>query len=255
MEKQEYQTLYDLEESHWWYRGLRELTLYFIDKFSQGKEEFRILDAGCGTGGLLKRLTGRQAYGFDFSPEAINFCRKRQLENVVLGSINKAPFASGSFDLIASLDVLYHAGVEDDQQALKELNRLLKKDGALILNLVAYDFLRSKHDVAVHTKRRYTVKGLRRKAEAAGFVVERITYRNTILFPLAFIKRISDKLFSKNQQQPVSDLVWLPNWLNKFFTEIIFFENRLLSITNFPFGLSVFAILRKNEKNNHGFFN
>ena len=245
MEKQEYQTLYNLEESHWWYRGLRELTLYFIDKFSQGKGDFKILDAGCGTGGLLKLLKSYRAYGLDFSPEAIKFCRQRKLDNVVLGSINKTPFESGSFDLITSLDVLYHLGVDDDLEALRELYRLLNKGGILILNLVAYDFLTSRHDIAVHTKRRYTAGSLKNKAEQAGFKVEKITYRNTVLFPLAFFKRMFDKLFLKSDKKAGSDLVELPDFLNRFFTQILSWENILLRKINFPFGLSVFALLRK----------
>lgn len=245
METKEYQTLYDSENSHWWYLGLKDLVLSFVAKYAEKKKETRILDAGCGTGGILKDLEGYKAWGLDISQEAIRFCRLRKLNNVINASISNIPFEDNSFDLIISLDVLYHLGVEDDREALKELTRVLSKGGTLLLNLPAYDSLRGRHDRAVHTRHRYTIDELKEKVKTAGLVVEKITYRNTVLFPLAFLKRILQGRSVKSTDKVESDVILPLDFINKLFTKILFFENRLLRTINFPFGLSIFCVARK----------
>jgi len=245
MERGEYQTLYNSESSHWWYLGLRDLVFSFINKYAEKKKETRILDAGCGTGGILKDLGDRKAWGLDISWEAIGFCRLRKLNNLVNASISNIPFKNSSFDLIISLDVLYHLGVKDDRKALKELTRVLSKGGTLLLNLPAYDFLRGRHDKAVHTRHRYTIRELKEKVRASGLVIEKITYRNTVLFPLAFLRRVYEGRSAKSTNKVGSDLASLPNFINKLFTKILFFENQLLRTINFPFGLSIFCVARK----------
>jgi len=245
METREYQTLYDSENSHWWYLGLKDLVLSFVVKYAEKKKETRILDAGCGTGGILKDLEGYKAWGLDISQEAIRFCRLRKLNNVINASTSNIPFDDNSFDLIISLDVLYHLGVEDDRGALRELTRVLSEGGTLLLNLPAYDSLRGRHDRAVHTRHRYTIDELEEKVKAAGLVVEKITYRNTVLFPLAFLKRILQGRSVKSADKVESDVVLPPDFINKLFTKILFFENRLLRTINFPFGLSIFCVARK----------
>lgn len=169
----------------------------------------------------------------------------RQLNNVINASISNIPFKDNSFDLIISLDVLYHLGVESDRKALKELTRVLSKGGALLLNLPAYDSLRGRHDKAVHTRHRYTLRELKEKVKAAGLAVERITYRNTVLFPLAFLKRVFEGRPANTVNKGESDLVTLPNFINKLFTKVLFFENRLLRVINLPFGLSIFCVACK----------
>ena len=245
METQEYKTLYKSEDRHWWYLGLKDLVLSSIGKYADRGKATRILDAGCGTGGILKHLNDYKAYGLDISQEAIKFCRLRKLENVINASISNIPFKDNSFNIIISLDVLYHLGVKDDLKALKELARLLSRGGTLLLNLPAYDSLRGKHDKAVHTRGRYTLGELREKVKACGLIVEKISYRNTVLFPLAFLKRSLEGRSAKGQGRVDSDLALPPSFINKIFTEILFFENRLLRMTNFPFGLSIFCVARK----------
>jgi len=247
MERKEYQTLYEQEDSHWWYVGLRKLVFTFLHKFVPPKESVRILDAGCGTGGLLNGLRHYKAYGLDISAEAMRFCKLRKLDNIINASLGDIPFRDNSFDFVISLDVLYHLGVKDDMKALGEFNRVLSAGGLLLLNLPAYDSLRGHHDQAVHTRHRYTFKELEQKSQKAGFNIEKMTYRNTILFPLAAAKRYLEKLSSGGTKDVKSDLAVLPGSLNKFFTNILFFENLLLSGINFPFGLSIFALLRKDK--------
>ena len=186
-----------------------------------------------------------ESFGFDFAEKAIDFCKLRKLNNILKASVSEIPFKNDSFNIILSLDVLYHLGVKDDIQALSELWRVLKKDGIIIINLPAYNFLKgSNHNKAVHVRHRYTRSELTQKLEEIGFKIEKITYRNTILFPLALVKRLVEKILP-SKREIKSDLNTLPVFVNILLTQILFFENRLLSILNLPFGLSIFCIARK----------
>lgn len=246
MEKELYEITYNMEDNYWWFVGLRELILSFKEKSSHKRTGLRILDAGCGTGGLLDRLRSNRAYGIDISEEAIKFCKSRKINNVIRASVSSIPFSRDFFDLIISLDVLYHSWVKNDIAVLKEFYRVLDRDGILLLNLPAYDFLRSQHDKAIHTRHRYTHKELKRKVKKAFFKIEKITYRNSLLFPLMVIIRFLEKIFSKNKKIARLNLRPLPSLINKFLIYLLFLENWLiLSGLNFPFGLSLFCVARK----------
>jgi SAM-dependent methyltransferase len=190
-----------------------------------------------------------RAYGLEFSADAFTFLKMRGLRNVVRSSICRIPFRDQAFHGVVSLDVLYHAGVENDEEALVEIHRVLKPGGMLILNLPAFEFLRSEHDLAVHTNRRYQTGELRQKLEKAGFSVQVITYRNTFLFPIAAAVRLIKKAIPKEGQGHTikSDLSPLPSWANKLLYSVLFFENVLMfrGVT-FPFGLSVFCVAKKS---------
>ncbi|MBI4707208.1 MAG: class I SAM-dependent methyltransferase [Candidatus Omnitrophica bacterium] len=245
MEKEEYKVMYQIEDSYWWYVGLRKLVFSSIDKFASKERNLKILDAGCGTGKTLESCKAYDASGLDFSEEAIQFCQKRGLNNIVQGSICNIPFSDNSFDVVISLDVLYHANVYSDLKALQEFYRVVNKNGIVVLNVPAYNFLRGRHDIAVHTRRRYTCKELLVKIEKAGFSIEKLTYRNTVLFPAAFIKRILE-MFFMSAEHIESDLKPLPGVFNKILTGVLSIENFLImSGIRFPFGLSVFCIARK----------
>jgi SAM-dependent methyltransferase len=249
MEKEEYEIMFNVEDDHWWYIGLRDIVFSSIDEFSHKKDNLRILDAGCGTGKNLEMCKDYNVYGIDFSEEAIKFCKLRKINNLVIGSICDVPFKKHLFDIVISLDVICNVETKDDLKALRELYRIMNNNGILVLNLGAYNFLRSKHDQAVHIKHRYTFKELKNKIEKAGCKIEIISYRNIFLFPVAILKRIVDKLIlvvSLNKRNVRSDLKPVPSWLNKLFLGILSFENKIiLSRLKFPFGLSIYCVARK----------
>lgn len=246
MEKKEFEILFYLEDDYWWYKELRGLVFSVINKIFQDTNGLILLDAGCGTGGLLAHINAQKAYGFDISEESIKFCKIRKLKNVLRASVSNIPFSSNSFDLVISLDVLYHLRVKNDITALKEFYRVLTKGGVLLINLPAFNFLRSTHDTVIHTRQRYIQKELKRKVENVGFEIEKVTYRNAILFPLIMFIRFLKGLSFKNIKTVHSDLRPLPVLINKLLTSFLSLENRLIiSGLNFPFGLSLFCVARK----------
>jgi ubiquinone/menaquinone biosynthesis C-methylase UbiE len=243
MQITEYQKLYRLEESHWWYRGLRELILSALQMPNRGAE-FRVLDAGCGTGGLLSNIQEHfRAVGLDLKEEALLLSKKKGLQLLIRGSVEGLPFPAESFDSIVSLDVLYHSEVADDEVALREFHRVIKPSGELVLNLPAYRFLLSAHDKVVHSQRRYTKRNLAKKLKATGFQIQKITYRNFFLFPPIFVWRMFRKAIEESDSS--SDLFYLPPIVNLILLQIIRCENFLLKWISFPFGTSIFCIARK----------
>ena len=140
MEKEVYAYFYKLEETYWWFVGRKYLVFNFIEKYlkSHRNKKLKILDIVCGTGKNAEDLKKYgKVYGIDFSKEALNFCKKRHLKNIKLGTVEKLPYPNSSFDFVTCLDVLYHKGIKDDAGALKEINRVLKKGGFLFLTDVA----------------------------------------------------------------------------------------------------------------------
>jgi SAM-dependent methyltransferase len=189
MEAAEYRKMAAVEDAMWWYRALRANLIALLGR-EMAAPRALVLDAGCGTGGLLAglRQAGIAAVGLELDSGAARLARGKSGCPVVVGSIAALPFADQSFDAVVSADVLCHGGV-DETDSLAEMRRCLKSGGALLLNLPAYGWMLSEHDRAVNNVRRYTRGGLARMLAAAGFAEISGTYWNTLLWPLMVARR------------------------------------------------------------------
>jgi len=241
----EYQRMYEAEERQWWYAGMRAMSLALLRGRlagpAGGGDGVRILDAGCGTGNNLRHLSryGR-AVGVDLSQDALAFCRSRGVAAARAGLL-ALPFAGSSFDCVTSFDVIYHRWVEDDAAAVREMARVLRPGGLLLVRVPALRVLWGAHDEAVHSRHRYRRSELRRLMEGAGLDVVRATYANTFLLPLVAARRGLDRLTGREG----SDVGFLPAPLEWAFRCVLFAEARLLRRLSFPIGSSVFALARK----------
>ncbi len=245
MNIEEYRIMYGLEDIHWWYVGMRKIYFNLLNKFYKNPSGSMILDVGCGTGIMLEHLKKYSfPVGIDISSDALYFSHLRGHKKLVRASVMALPFKDKSFDLIATLELIYHLQVKDDLKALAECYRVLKKKGRIILQVPAYNFLRSEHDKAVHTRHRYTKGELRTKMKRVGFKTEKIIYINTILFPLISLFRLVKRLI-RVKGQSKSDLKPTPIPINRMLIFVLTMEARLLKIINFPFGLSILCIAQK----------
>ncbi len=244
MEKNEYAAMYELETEYWWYKALSELVESNIKKIFKDKE-LDILDAGCGTGRMVEILSSYgHVEGVDYSEEAIKFCKKRGLENVKIEDLNNWNPNSKLYDVIISLDVIYHAGIEDDIEVLNKFQNALNKNGTLILNLPAFNILRRRHDRQVFGKRRYRKKSMIKSLENAEFDVRKISYRLPHLFFVILIKKTIEKLAGFPEAK--SDLNPLPPWLNTLLLFTNRIENKLINLgVSIPLGSSLFIIANK----------
>jgi len=245
MDLSEYDKMYRLEEANWWYIGRRDLFLKMAARFDNGLsgKPFRILDVGCGTGINLKylQILG-DVYGLDISKNALIFSQNRGLPSLICGSADKLPFKDELFDLVLALDVIEH--IDEDLSAVRELNRVLKPGGRLILTVPAFQFLWTSHDLALHHKRRYTRSGILSILRLGGFENEKATYWNFFLFlPVATIRLL--KRFHRSGDKMQTDLVELPPLLNGLLQGLIGIENWILKRIDLPVGISVMCICRK----------
>lgn len=244
MEKEEYQRLYELEDHLWWFVGMRALSLSLIERFVRGTPSFSILDVGCGTGGMMFELRAfGSVVGVDPSDQALTFAKRRDAGHLVQAGLPRLPFPSRSFDLLTSFDVIYHQAVPDDEKALGEMARLLRPGGKLLLRVPAHDWLRGRHDTAVHTRHRYGKAELRHKLHRAGLEPTFVSYANCFLFPLAAAMRFTEGIFPPRNDG--SDVKEVPALLNKLLTVPLKLEAVILRRGSLPFGLSLVAVAER----------
>lgn len=252
MQPEDFQYLYELEECFWWFAGMREITASLLDPLLPPQDR-AILDAGCGTGGNLEWLARYAGQGFvagiDVVSTALDFCRQRGHSRLAQASATTLPFANESFDLVTSFDVLVQIpGQGADKQAMSEMHRMLKPGGIAFIRCAAFEWMRSGHDRALDTQRRYSLKELRAKLEEVGFEVMRETYANYLLFPIAAIRRLLLKRLGLADGG--SDVKPLPEnleWLNRALTQALLWEAKQLlnPSAKLPAGLSAICIARK----------
>lgn len=205
MEVDEYRRMAAVEDEMWFYRALHahlegELVAGIeaprMASRSPGNvpavaERIRILDAGCGTGGLIRRLEPRHRdwtwTGVDVEPVAIDLARSRCKSEIVQASLLELPFDADVFDAVVCSDVLYH--LDDDAAALREIFRVLRPGGLLVINVPAHRWLWSYHDITVHGRRRYVRNDIRDLMRKTGFVVKRVTHWNMLPLPLVVLRR------------------------------------------------------------------
>jgi SAM-dependent methyltransferase len=238
----EYESMFQLEDNYWWFEGSMRFILSVLND-TPARERARILDAGCGTGGLLRRLAHRNAWGIEIASEGIRFCHQRGLQNVLQASVTKLPFRPNSFEVVLSIDVLVHQWVPDDLNALQEIHRVLVPGGFMLLQVAAYRALWSAHDAATLTRHRYTRHELAEKVKRAGFTIVRITYRNTLLSPLAVLIKLLRR--GRATTATKSDLVVLPRLVDRALFVVIALENYVTRRVSLPFGVSIFCVAQK----------
>ena len=140
MEAQVYREIQRIEQNHWWYVARRTIVFDFVLRRAKPLTRPRILDIGCGTGfnvAYLRNLGFTRVVGLDVAPEALDFCRSRQLTALVQADATRAPFLDGTFDMILALDLIEH--VEDDVTAIRGLARLLAPGGVLVIFTPAFE--------------------------------------------------------------------------------------------------------------------
>lgn len=246
MDAAEYLKMYEFENDYWWYRGLHELVRHYLRRAPGGLMR-RVLDAGCGTGRTLERISDlARPEGIDYSPQAVELCRSRGLERVAVADLNDWRGEAAAYDALVSLDVVCTEGVHDDGRVMAEFYRVIRPGGLLIVNLPAFYLLRRRHDLAVSGLRRYRKRDTVRRLRALGFAVERAGYRLPLLFVVILIR----KLFEARQSgAPESDLRPLPAWLNRLLLWGHRLDNRLFAWRlSLPFGSSLFIVCRKDPE-------
>ena len=245
MDPNEYALMDAVEDRMWWYRAAHAQLIDAITR-RPGPAGTPVLDAGCGTGGVLRRLReafgGRPLYGIDYHAAAAARARDKSAAAVASGDLNALPFTNGAFGAAISADVLCHRTIVPEQ-ALAELHRVLRPGGTLVLNLPAFNWLKSAHDSRVHTARRFTSRETAALLGDAGFVAVETRYWNSFLLPLMVLQR---KVLATDEDG-ASDVAPFPPWLDRTLHGVTVIERRLSALgVRYPAGGSVLAVATRS---------
>lgn len=245
MEPEQYDLLYQCEEQMWWFVGMRRIAATLLGEHI--RPGLRCLEAGCGTGFnslFYAREYGWEVFPFDLSERALRYAQQRGLGRLLAASVTALPYRDASFACASCLDVLALLDVEQGASALREFHRVLKPEGFLLLRTAALEWLRGGHSEVSHEAHRYRLSELADAVARAGFRVERETYANTLLLPVAFLKRkVLEPLRLASREGDVRPVA---PWLNRLFLSALTVENSLLKkFARLPLGVSAIVVAVK----------
>jgi len=250
MDPNAYRQFLELERTHWWFRGRRSVYLGLLRQHLAGRRPARTLDLGCGMGGFLPGLDELcdEVHPSDISVESLVHCRERGFADGVCGSGYALPYADASYDLVCMFDAIEH--IPDDERVMREVARVLRPGGLVLVTVPAYQFLYANNDRIAQHQRRYTRASLRRVFEQAGLVVERNTHANVFLFPLILpivlsIKLI-EKLHPRTEESDHTNLTWpIPGVVHGLLHGVFAAELPFSRRFDWPAGHSIAALARK----------
>tara|TARA_S200000501_G_C20767616_1_gene719045 strand:+ start:233 stop:931 length:699 start_codon:yes stop_codon:yes gene_type:complete len=232
MQKESYFTAISHNKKHWWWKSRREIFEEILKKYI--KKKIDILDYGAGIGSNISMLSSfGKCDAYDVNKNALIYLKKKYR---VVKKINK------KYDLIFFTDTLEH--IKNDKKILLFLKSKLKKNGIVFLTVPAYNFLWTSKDEDLKHFRRYN-KDTLLQVTPKNFSILKISYFNTLLFPilsliLLFLRFFRIRFINQAETQPLSII-------NFFLYKIFSFEKYFIKSINFPFGLSLMAILRKSK--------
>jgi SAM-dependent methyltransferase len=235
------QSMAELENEHWWYRARRTILEQAVDRFVGTTS--RALTIGVGATREAEMLAKRaRLIAIDrapINPEATEFSLAAQANALAL------PFNEGSFDAVFIFDVLEH--IDEDDVALKEIRRVLRPQGHLLMTVPAFMMLFGRQDVVSEHKRRYRRGPLSRLLEQSGFDVEYASYFNTVLFPPIAAVRLLRRVFpEKNGDASASDFdMRLPKPIEKTLESLFSIERHAVGRAQLPFGVSILCSARR----------
>lgn len=229
MEGTEVRKLAALEDRHWWYAERRHLLARQLSGLPPG----RALDIGAAGGGNTRVLRSRgwQAVALEYTAEGAEVAQERGL-SVIRADATALPAADAAFDAVVAYDVLEH--IPDDRGAVREIRRVLRPGGHLLVAVPVDMRLWSAHDVAVGHVRRYSKETIVELIAGAGFAVEQVMPWMVLLRPAVAWKRRSST---------GSDLDEVPRWLNTGLHAVVTAE-RHLPLRRLP-GVSVLVRARR----------
>lgn len=248
MQQQYYEEYYRAELTHWWFCARRHIIRMLLEKYAGPTAARHIADIGCGMGAsfaMLKQFGS--VVGVDYSTTALAFSQQRGHRQLAAAALPTLPFANNSFDIVCALDVIEH--ISDDHAATRELWRICRPNGLLVITVPAYQWLWSEHDDINEHKRRYTRTELGQCVTQAGADILKISYMNSLLAPPLMAFRALRNCLGKSNSKatPRSDVFAIARPVNTALRWMFSREAMWLRVGSFPFGVSLVCIARKHE--------
>ncbi len=252
MEECYYDEYSRIEREHWWFQARRIILTRVIDSAvdrasAHANRKMRILDLGCGTGESVRHLSQwGEVVALDYNPSALAYCRSKGLRGLVRGDALKLPFGEDTFDLVCGLDILEH--LDNERQALREMRRVCRPEGQILITVPAMPILWGEHDELNHHMRRYRKSRLSTVLADAGLQHHLLSYFNTLLFLPTLAVRLARRFLSRvrSTHAPVSDFSYssggrLAPWLRRLFA----LEAPLIGRCPLPVGVSLLCLAHK----------
>jgi SAM-dependent methyltransferase len=244
--KNEYVKMDSVEKRHWWYKTLHELVRVNIKSHFHSKK-INILDAGCGTGGLLEYLKSNNYVnlsGFDLSADAVEISHNKSLNVKSLNLIDYKDRGE-KYDVIISNDTMYFFSLKEQRSILNNFHNSMKNKGIIILNLPSFRAFHGTHDRAVGIQKRFNKKMVRDMVDLSKFEICQKFYWPFLLSPIVLLVRLfqSIKLNFWKKIKIKSDIDMPSSFINNILYKIVGLENKY--IKNKPFGSSLLIVLRK----------
>lgn len=245
MEAVEYENMYTLEDTYWWFQGRMKIITNCLETHGVLRPGIRVLDVGCGTGLMLRRLADCRPIGLDFSPLSMQFCRRRGVERLLQGDVVHLPFRDDSLDLILALDLLEH--VERDDLLVDQFQRVLKPGGHAMITVPAHQSLWSEHDEALHHYRRYSKEQFRGLLTERGFDLVKYSFAiSATYYPIVAFRRFQRwRQRGDENHRPKTHLITLPGPINRALIQVLHAEAWWLRRHSLPFGVTLLCLARK----------
>ena len=233
------------EDQHFWFRGLRRNARLLLDPVLGGRRDLVVLDGGSGTGRNLDWL-GEFGFAFGVERSAVGLrVGRAHGRRLVSGSVTQLPVPDAAVDLVTSFDVLYCLEDADERAAVREMWRVLKAGGYALMNVAALDVLRGSHSALTMERRRYTPRRLTALVTGAGLEIERLTFTNTLTFPLTLAARVADRMTGRAKVASDADLRIPAAPVNALLSGAVAIDAALLRLINLPVGSSLMCLARK----------
>ncbi len=233
MEIKEIGRMHEIEDYHWWFSAKRRLIASELASQKKGM----LLDIGCGTGANMNAFKKfHTSIGCDGSIQALRFSKFRGNSNLVLCNAKDLPFKAGTFDFVTVLDVFEH--IDDDERSMRDVGRIMKTRGRMILTVPAHMFMWSEHDVLIDHKRRYCYSELSEKIKRNNFNISKISYWNFMLFLPVLVYKFFSKKTNTNKENKIV------NWILFLILKV---ENIIVRKVNLPFGISIYCVSVNNS--------
>jgi ubiquinone/menaquinone biosynthesis C-methylase UbiE len=232
------------ERDHFWFKGFRRFMAPLLAEAVRSRQSPTILDCGCGTGhnlGLLRNYGA--AVGIDLTWTGLAFARSRGERAIARATVASLPFPDAGFDVVTSFDVIYALDEATESAALREMFRVLKPGGYLVINVAAMDVLKGNHSVLSNEIRRYSRSTLGARLTTAGFQVRRMSYTNATILPIVAGVRLAQR--ASGHEESNQEISIPPAPINAALSGALALEAGLLRFVNMPFGSSLMALAQK----------
>ena len=234
------------EREHFWFHGFRRFVRPLLEDAARTIEgrDARILDCGCGTGNNLRLLRRYgHAIGIDLTYSGLAYAQRQGEREIAQASATALPFPDRVFDIVTSFDVIYALDDQGAAAALKEMYRVMRPGGYLLLNVAALPALRGNHSLLGGEVQRYTKRSLRTHLERAGFSVKRLTYTNASILPIVAGVRFAQRLVGHRES---SREITVPSPLvNRTLGAVLAIEAAALRVVDMPIGSSLLTMAKK----------